>query len=141
MQETPNKAHRVDWLIAATRSTTAATPEEPVVVREVFVVDAWTDDRLLRVVLRTPGVAQRDPTLVVTGTATLATAAQVARWRAAGTPLLLISNGIDRASLHGPTRVVSELAVLSAGGPRTPSPCRDNAASRDQQEDAPRPGA
>ncbi|MGZ7018199.1 MAG: hypothetical protein ACXVL8_13595 [Acidimicrobiia bacterium] len=65
-------------------------------------------------VVRAWGSASTDTTLV-SEDATVTTSAQAARWRAAGTPLLLVSNGAGTVSLHGPTRVMSNLAVRDGG--------------------------
>jgi hypothetical protein len=82
------------------------------VMREVLVVDVCHNDEKLSVVVRTPGLPQSDTTLEAIGAAMLVPAAHAARWRAAGTPLLLASAGNGRASLHGPTYVVADLLVL-----------------------------
>ncbi len=101
---------RVRWLVATNALGCWGMPTEPIMMREVFVVDLWSEDQRLSVIVRAWGSASRDTTLVAED-ATVTTAAQVARWRTAGTPLLLVSNRSGRVSLHGPTRVVSYLAV------------------------------
>ena len=85
-------SQRVRWIVAAHAMGGWGMSAEPTIMREVFVVDLY-DTTPARVVVRTAGVAAVDTTLVLPAAPRLSIIAQLARWRAAGTPLLLVSDG------------------------------------------------
>ncbi len=132
---------RVHWLVATNALGCWGAPSAPITMREVFVVDVWTEGCRLNVVVRTSGSPPSDTTLVLAETPPLTTSAQVARWRAAGTSLLLVSDGSGRVSLHGPTRAVCGLRVPGAASSPTQSIPGDDAAPGTRQEVTPWPTA
>jgi hypothetical protein len=107
---------RVRWLVAANALGSWGIPTDPAIVREVFVVDLYDDTPPRRVVVRPAGRPVRDTSLALPDTAGLSSAAQLARWRAAATPLLLVSDGRGGVSLHGPARSVCGLSDPAAAG-------------------------
>lgn len=112
---------RLHWLIATNALGSWGPYAAPVIMCEVFVVDVWTEGCRLNVVARTPGLPPRDTTLMLTESAPLVRSALAARWRAAGTPLLLVSDGSGSVSLHGPTNALCGLRQDDARHP-TASP-------------------
>jgi hypothetical protein len=54
----------------------------------------------------------RECSVELVGTGPFACLAQLGRWRAAGTPLLLVSDHDGEATLHGPTSDVTGLCIL-----------------------------
>ncbi len=127
---------RVRWLVANNALGYWGMPTEPIQMREVFVVDVCHDDHELSVVVRAPGSAQPDTELVLAGAATASSVAHTARWRAAGTPLLLVSNGPGALSLHGPSQTVCGFERRRADTPPEPPTTAGGTTPSDRQEDA-----
>ena len=107
---------RVHWLVATNALGYFGLPTEPTTMTEVRVVDVCDGDPTFWVVIRAAGVTKRETTLVLAEAAPFGTGAQLARWRAAGTPLLFMSDRSASVSLHGPTSAVCGLAVLETTG-------------------------
>lgn len=112
---------RVRWLVASNALGYWGLPTQPTIMTEVFVVDVCAGDPFW-VVLRAPGAARPDTTLVLAEAAPFGTVPRLARWRAAGTPLLLVSDRSRSVSLHGPTSAVCGLTVLDTTGVQEDAP-------------------
>jgi hypothetical protein len=97
---------RVHWLVAVNALGCWGSPTQPVTMREVFVVDV-DDPPESSIVVRAAGTAAgNDMTVLVTGGSARADVAHSVTWRAAGTPLLLVSDGGVQVSIQNATRTV-----------------------------------
>jgi hypothetical protein len=112
---------RVSWLMASNALSHWSLAAEPLLMREVVVVDVCRHGDELVVDVRAPG-SRHDTTLALVGDGAAAAEAHAVCWRSAGTSLLLIGDGATApASLHGPARVLSGFRLAGADdGSRRP---------------------
>jgi hypothetical protein len=100
---------RIRWITAVTAMDVFGGGMTTIATREVLVVDASNEDQRLVVTLFAPDTGPGGATLTYVAPPRIADAALLARWRAAGTPLLLLADADHPASLHGPAHVVTGL--------------------------------
>jgi hypothetical protein len=100
---------RIRWITTVTAMDAFGGGMTTIATREVLVVDASNEDQHLVVTLFAPGAGPGGATLAFIAPPRIADAALLARWRAVGTPLLLLADAGRPASLHGPAHVVTGL--------------------------------
>jgi hypothetical protein len=99
---------RVRWLATAVATDPVSQAVAPIDAREALVVDAVSSPDRIVVTLLLPGPSTSGTTATYVAPPGPTTAALLARWRAAGTPLLLLAEG-GHTSLHGPHHAVTGL--------------------------------